>query len=197
VGGGGVNVHEAITSRRMVRSFERRPVADDVLDRVLAAALRAPSAGNTQAVDLLVVDEPERYWAVTFADSEARSRFRWQGLFDAPLLVIPLVEPDAYTRRYAEVDKQTRTAWPVPYWWVDGGAAVQNLLLQAHAEGLGALLFGQFEHERAVLDAFGVPPTHRALGTIAIGHPAAEQEPGRSSARRRRAPEETVHRGRW
>jgi nitroreductase len=177
----------------MVRAFERRPIDDDVLDAVLGAALRAPAAGNTDALDLLVVTDTERFWSLSFED---RSRFRFQGPFDAPVLVVPVVEVDAYVRRYAEADKVDRTDWPVPYWWVDGGAAVQNLLLAAVDAGLGALLFGLFERERVILDAFGVPGDRRALGAIALGHPAPD-EPGRASGRPRRALGEVVHRDRW
>jgi nitroreductase len=194
-----VELQQAIRRRRMVRAFERRSIDDEVLDRVLDAARRTPSAGNSQGLDLLVIDDPERYWAMTFPGD--RSTFRWQGLFDAPVLVVPIVDPDAYARRYAEADKAATglghvDAWSVPYWWIDGGMAVQNLLLAAVDEGLGALLFGIFEHEPAVLAAFGVPPGRRALGVIALGHPAPD-EPGRSASRPRRGLAEVTHRGRW
>ena len=180
----------------MVRNFTPEPVADDALARVLAAGLRAPSAGNSQGLDLLVIDEPARYWAITLSDPSA---FRWQGLLRAPVLVVPVVDPAAYGARYAESDKAATglgsvDAWSVPYWWVDGGMAVENLLLACVAEGLGACFFGLFDHERAVLDAFGVPGDRRALGTVALGHPAPD-EPGRSASRPRRS--DAVHRGRW
>src|SRR3546814_6677666 len=70
-------------------------------------------------------------------DADARSRFRWQGLLHAPVLIVPYVRPEDYADRYAEVDKAATglgtgvDVWPVPYWWVDGGAVVQNLLLAA------------------------------------------------------------------
>jgi nitroreductase len=86
----------------------------------------------------------------------------------------------------------------VPYWWVDAGMAVMAALLAATAAGAGALFFGIFEREQAVLDALGVPPGHRAVGTIALGVPAADDEPGRSAATRPRRPAaDTIHRGRW
>lgn len=200
-----MDVHEAIRRRRMVRAYDPTPVAAAALDRVLDAARRGPSAGNSQPVDLLVLTEPEdraTFWDRSFASPESRRGFRWQGLFHAPVLVVPLVEPEAYARRYRQPDK-ARTglarldAWPVPYWWVDGGAAVENLLLAVVAEGLGALFFGLFVNERPILDAFDVPESHRALGAVAIGHPAQDREPGRSSALARRTLEEIVHRGRW
>jgi nitroreductase len=192
---------EVVRRRRMVRGFRPEAVDPDALSRVLDLARRAPSAGNVQGVDLVVLtgpEETERYWAITLPD---RSGFRWQGLLDAPVLVIPVVSASAYAARYSEPDKAAAglgevDAWPVPYWWVDGGMAVQNLLLGCVDEGLGACFFGLFGHERAVLDAFGVPDDRRALGVVALGHPAAD-EPGRSAARPRRPLDEVVHRGRW
>ena len=195
---------DVLRRRRMVRAFKPDPVEPEVLDRVLGAATRGPSAGYTQALDLVVLEGPEqtgRCWDLTLPDPDRRAGFRWQGLFDAPVLVVLVVDPAAYATRYGEADKAATGladigAWPVPYWWVDGGAAVENLLLAAVDEGLGACLFGLFDHEEAVLDALGVPEGRRALGAVALGHPAPD-EPGRSARRPRRPFDEVVHRGRW
>lgn len=183
----------------MVRAFRPESVPAPVLDRVLEAALRAPSAGNTQAVDLIVLRgaaETARYWSITLPDQSA---FRWQGLLVAPVLVVAVVSSEAYASRYAEADKNATglgavDAWSVPYWWVDAGMAVENLLLACVAEGLGACFFGLFDHERAVLGHFGVPGDRRAVGTVALGWPAPDQ-PGRSAGRTRR-PDRT-HYGAW
>lgn len=191
-----------IRRRHMVRSFTSVPVDRGLLDELLDLARRAPSAGNTRPWEFLVLtgDETERYWAETLG--ERRSGFRWQGLLAAPVLVVPYVRPASYVERYAEDDKASTglgagsEAWPTPYWWVDGGAAIENLLLGVTAAGLGSCFFGQFDHEAAVRRAFGVPDGWRALGTIAIGHPAPD-EPGRSAARDRAPLDEVVHRGRW
>jgi nitroreductase len=182
----------------MVRSYTDAPVPEDVLARVLDAGLRAPSAGHAQGLDLVVLtgDDVARYWSVTLADPAS---FRWQGMLRAPVLVVPVVSPGAYAERYSEPDK-ARTglgsvdAWSVPYWWVDGGAAVENLLLACVEEGLGACFFGQFEHEPAVRAAFGIPDDRRCVGTISLGWPAPD-EPGRSATRPRRT--DAIHRGGW
>ncbi len=189
----------------MVRAFDGRPVAPEVLDRVLDAARRGPSAGFTQGLDLLVLNgsgQTERYWDLAFPDPDARARFRWQGLLAAPVLVVMLTSPAAYSERYAEADKSQRAgtgsgpaAWSVPWWWVDGGMAAMLALLAAADEGLGALLF-TLEHADAVLPGFGVPSDRQGLATIALGHPAPDQ-PGRSAGRHRRRFEEIVHRGQW
>ena len=200
-----MDVHEAITRRRMCRAYDPdRAVAPAVLDRVLDAARWAPSAGNSQPVDLLVLTEAADravFWDLSFPIPEARAAFRWQGLFDAPVVVVPLVEPGAYTRRYSQPDKiaaglDTLEAWPAPYWWIDGGAAVMNLLTAAFAEGLGSLLFGLFVHGERILEHFGVPTDRQALGALTLGYEVPHDR-GRSSALPKRTLEETVHRGRW
>lgn len=187
----------------MVRAFQSRPVSEVTVDRVIELARRAPSAGNTQPWSFVVLegDETTKLWDVTLTPAR-RSRFRWQGLLEAPVVIVPLVSPAAYLRRYSEEDKSatglgTRAdAWPVPYWWVDGGMAVHALLLAAVDEGLGASFFGLFQNERAVLDALGVPHEWRALGAVAIGWPAPD-EPGRSAGRPRPPLAAVVHRGGW
>lgn len=186
----------------MVRAFTDTAVGDDVVDELVDLARRAPSAGNTQAVEFLVLTagDVDAYWDVTLGDR--RSSFRTQTLLASPVLVVPYVRPSAYVDRYGESDKAAtglgrgQDEWPVPYWWVDGGAAVQNLLLAAVERGLGACFFGQFDHEAAVRDRFGVPDDRRALGTIAIGHPAPDRA-GASAGRRRRHLDEVIHRGAW
>lgn len=199
-----MELSDALARRRMVRNYTDDPVDPVVLTRVLDAARRAPAAGNTQALDLLVLEGSERtgaYWDVTLP-AERRATFRWPGLLRAPVLVIPCVAPGAYVERYAEADKArtglgaSADGWAVPYWYVDGGAAVMAMLLAAVDEGLGALLFGQFTHEPAVRAAFAIPDDVAVLGTVALGHPAPD-EPGRSAARPRRPLDEVVHRGAW
>lgn len=186
-----LSVTDTIRRRRMVRAFTADAVRASVVDELCDLARRAPSAGNTQSIEFLVLegDLVGAYWDVTLP-RERRDRFAFPGLIAAPVLIVPYVHPGAYTDRYSESDK-ARTglgagvdAWPVPYWWVDGGAAVENLLLAATERGLGACFFGQFDHEAAVRERFSVAPGRRALGTIALGWPAADP-PGASVARPR------------
>ena len=200
---------DALRARRMVRDFSPEPVAPAVLDAVLDAATRAPSAGWTQGLDLVVLTGQQRffaYWDLTLP-ADRRADFAWPGLLVAPVLVVPIVDPSAYVARYAEADKAATglgasvDAWPVPYWWVDGGMAVENLLLAAVDAGLGACFFGLFGHEPVVLEASGVPAGRRALGTVALGWPAGHGAPtalGRSArTRARRTLSDVVHHGRW
>lgn len=188
----------------MTRAFTTAAVDPAAVNRMLDAARRGPSAGNTASLEFLVLQgssETARYWDTTLP-SERRGSFPWPELLHAPVIVVPWVDPAAYVRRYGEPDKSTTglgasvDAWSVPYWFVDGGAAAMTLLLAAENEGFGALLFGLFAHEGAVRQAFGVPDDRCALGAIAIGHRAPDRSS--QSASRRRAPlEQIVHRGHW
>lgn len=187
----------------MVRNFTDEPIAAATVDHLLDVARRAPSAGHSQGVSFVVLEgaATSRYWDRTLP-SDRRASFRWPGLLRAPALVVVLCSADRYVARYGEENK-ARTglgvdadAWAVPYWWVDAGAVVQNLLLGTTAQGLGACLFGLFENERAVLDEFGVPGGWRVVGAVAIGHPAPD-EPGRSAGRAWRPMDDVVHRGGW
>lgn len=199
-----MELSRAIRARRMVRSFTDEPLAPSVLDELCELARRAPSAGNSQATAFVVLDEPStvaRYWDVTLPEPR-RATFRWPGLVAAPALVILAVRPDTYLERYGEPDKagtglgEGAEAWAVPYWWVDAGAVAQNLLLAAVDAGLGACLFGLFEHEQAVAEAFEVPADWRLVATVAIGHPAPSV-PGRSVGRSRLPLDEVRHRNSW
>ena len=74
---------------------------------------------------------PRQYWRLTLTP-ERRAEFPWPGLLVAPTLVVVLTNPEQYVQRYSEPDKShtglgdSTEAWPVPYWWVDAGMAVQK-----------------------------------------------------------------------
>ena len=188
----------------MIRDFAPEHVSPAVIDGLVDLARRAPSAGNSQGVAFVVLsgpDETSRYWDATLPP-ERRAGFRWPGLVRAPVLVLVVCSSALYVERYAEPDKAASglgaatDAWPVPYWWVDAGAAVQTLLLGAVDAGLGACLFGPFAHEGAVRTALGIPDQWRVVGTVAIGRPLS-RELGPSAHRPLRARDEVVHQGRW
>lgn len=189
----------------MCRDFLPRALDQSQVERLVASAFRGPSAGNSPGLDLIVLEseEKDRYWDLTLPPDK-RETFRWPGLLQAPLLIVPVVSPGAYLDRYSMPDKissglgEDDEAWSVPYWFVDGGAAVMAMLLCAEAMGLGALFFGHFDHERSLLEAFGVPAGHRTLGTIAIGHAApGGREPSLSARTGRPLWSNHTHTGRW
>ncbi len=188
----------------MTRAFTTEPVDRVLVDHLIDLARRGPAAGNTAGLDWLVLtgaDEVGSYWDTTLPPAR-RAGFAWPNLLDAPVLVIPWVDPEAYVARYAEPDKAHTSLggdagdWMVPYWFVDGGAAAMTVLLGAEDAGLGALLFGLFEHEDALRERFGVPAGRRAIGAIALGH-RAPGDPSRSAARGRPPLERVLHRGVW
>lgn len=198
------SVLDVLGRRRMCRDFTGEPVSSASVAQILDAALGAPAAGNTHGLDLVVLSgsQTSLYWDVTLAPSR-RKGFRWPGLLKAPVLVVPYVDPRAYLHRYSEADKARSglgadlANWAVPYWFVDGGAAVMAMLTTAEALGLGALLFGQFDHEPAVRAALGAPEGLRAVGTVALGHPLVRAAPSHSARRGRPDAARHVHQGHW
>lgn len=193
-----------IRARRMIRSFTDVPIDNGQLDEVLNLARRAPAAGNTAAIDFIVLDTPgavDRYWATTLT-TEKRASFRWQGLLRAPALVVVATRPSAYVERYAEPDKARARLgadaenWAQPFWWIDAGMVAQNLLLLATAREWGASLFGVFDHEPDLKATFAVPDDRRLVCTIALGHPSTD-EPGRSANRKRPPIDTIIQRGGW
>ncbi len=198
-----MDISTALRTRRMTRAFLADPVAAELVDELVDLARKAPSAGNTQGTEFLVLDTVDlvaAYWAITLPEA-SRSAFPWPDLLHAPVLCLPLVDPAAYVSRYSEQDKartglgESEASWAVPYWFVDGGMVVQNLLLVTHEAGLGALFFGLFDNERAVLDHFGVPTNLRALGTVAIGYASPQQRASKSQHRQHKPLEQLLHRG--
>jgi nitroreductase len=195
---------DVLRRRKMVRTFEDRPVDEDVLERILAAGRRAPSAGFTQGFAFLVCKGPEetaRFWG---ALAEGESAPEWiEGLHRADVVIVPLASKDAYLDRYAQEDKgwtdRSEARWPTPYWIVDTAYAAMLMLLAAVDEGLGALFFGAPEEDvPSFREAFGVPGGWHPIGAIALGHPA-QVDLVRSSAhtRPKKPLEELVHWGRW
>ena len=188
---------DMLRKRRMTRSFDDRQVDAELVERILAAGLRGPTAGHTQGVDLLVLEGPAqtgRYWEATLPAGD-RARFPWPGLLVAPLLVVVLSSEPAYRRRYAEPDKAA-SALAVPWWHVDAAFAALLLQLAAVDAGLGALFFAT-HHVPALRRAFGVPDEWAPVGTVAIGHPAPDRPSSSVRTRRRRPAAEAIHRGGW
>ncbi len=188
----------------MVRNYTDEPVDPDIVDRALAHAVRAPSAGFSQGWGFLVLDTPHdvrRYWAAT-ADVEEPDEWL-RGMMRAPVLVVPCSSKAAYLGRYAEPDKgwtdRDEARWPVPFWHMDAAMASLLILQTAVDEGLGACFFGiPPESVAAVRAEFEIPRSFDPVGTITLGHAAASPgAKGSPSRRRRKDLDEVVHRGNW
>jgi nitroreductase len=201
-----MDFQELLKRRKSVRAYDQRPVPREVLDRVLASVLHAPSAGFTQGNEFLVLDDPAavaEFWAIT--DDPADPLSPEQQAVLPPALILPLSNRTAYLTRYSAPDKagyglDQAERWPVPYWDIDAGMASMLILLAAVNEGLDAWFFGIFAGEKAMLAQFGVPDEFKPIGVIGLGYPApADPNAARGSARRvaRRSVEALVHRNSW
>jgi nitroreductase len=151
---------DAILTRRSVRRYTDRPVPDDVVTELLKAAMAAPSAQNQQPWQFIVVRE--------------RS----------------LLEKMAEVSEYAKMLRHAQAAVVVcgdlsdersPGFWIeDCAAATQNLLLAAHALGLGAVWIGVYPREERVerlRDLFGPPQKVIPFAVISLGYPAENPGP--------------------
>ena len=187
----------------MTRRFDPRPLPTEQVDELLDLARRAPSAGYSQGVHFLVLSDValQRFWRTTGADEWFASV--QSGVLAAPVVVLPLADPVAYTSRYAEGDKaghglERAENWEVPFWLTDAAMATQNLLLLAQERGLGALYFGIFRNARRALDELGVPAEVVQVGAVALGHRASDDVPsGSARTRPRRDTQQVVHRNCW
>jgi nitroreductase len=201
-----VEFSEVLRRRRMVRHFDPRPLDAEVIDRVVRAGLRAPSAGFSQGFAVLLLTEPDdraRFWAVTDTEQETAS---WPpatraGVMRAPAIAVTLSCKRAYLDRYALPDKgwtdRDEARWPVPYWHVDTGMVALLMLLQSVDEGLGAVFIGMAPSVIAPFRAeFGVPDDHDVVGVVCFGHEAPDA-PRRDLRARRRDLADVIHRGRW
>lgn len=185
----------------MVRAFQDRAVPEEVIQRILSNATRAPSAGFSQGWAFLVLVEDDarrRFWKAAWPGHEHASSTR-TSVMQAPLVIVPLAHKQTYLDRYAEPDKgaapNDESIWTVPYWEVDAAFASMLMLLTAVDASLGALFFGLHDPP-AVMNEFGVEPGFTPIGAIAIGYPAPD-EPSPSLKRGRRPLDDVVHRDGW
>lgn len=198
---------ELLPKRRMVRHYRPEPVSREALERIVSTIRRAPSAGYSQGQRLLVVTEDESRAALVRIAStgwvaDGNRLEPW--LDSAPAHVLVCVREADYHERYLQEDKLVDGAeieWPVPYWYVDTGAALMLLLLAAIDEGLAAGVTGVPKEIAAeIASAFGVPSDVTIVAHVTIGVPAPD--PGWSAVtsrrtRARRAPSDSVHWERW
>lgn len=192
---------DVLAKRRMVRNYTDNPVDNEALDRIAAAALRAPSAGNSQAIALVVVtDTPTRKEVATLADEPSYVNAGFDPwISKAPAHMVICVSEKVYRDRYSEPDKlgddDREIEWPVPYWWVDAGASMMAVLLAAVDEGLAAGFLGV--HSMPDLSSLlGVPDHFHPIGIVTIGHPAPDRRSG-SLKRPKKTADDVIFRERW
>lgn len=190
----------------MVRRFTAEPVPADLVAGLVDLGRYAPSAGFTQGTSFLVLSAARvtDFWAVS---AEPGATGRWlEGMRTAPWLILVWTSEVAYRTRYAERDKTdpgrgwdgTEQPWSAPYWWVDAGMAVQNVMLAVTEAGLGASFFGIPPHRQdAVRERFGVPVDQLSVGVIALGRPGDAGPSGSGRRRARRDFSDQVRMERW
>lgn len=165
---------EAIRTRRSIRRYQNAPVPEELVEKILAAAMSAPSACNQQPWQFVVVTD--------------------RNTLDA----VPKINPYAAMAQQAPlgimVCGDLSLEKPGGYWVVDCAAAVQNLLLAAHALGLGAVWTGVYPQQDR-MQGFGrllnLPEHVKPHSLILLGYPA-EQPLHEDRFRADR-----IHRERW
>ena len=165
---------DPVLSRRSIRKYTDTPVDDDVVERLLRAAMAAPSAGNQQPWQFVVLRDREAMRAIT--DVHPYSKM----LPQAPVAVLVCGDP-------------ARCKWP-QMWEQDCAAATENLLVEAELLGLGAVWLGVHplaERVEGIRGLLGIPETVVPFALVPIGHPAERKAPAdRFDAAR-------VHHDRW
>ena len=173
-----MDVFEAIKGRRSIRKFTRENVSDDDLRKVLECAIMAPSAGNLQPWEFVVVRDTEIKRRLSAAALDQTF------IEEAPVVVVVCAN-------------ETRSGWgygrrgATLYCLQDTAAATQNLLLAAYALGLGACWVGAF-HEEEVRKVLKVSRGMRPIAIVPVGYPAESPPP-----RPRRRLSEVIHKERF
>lgn len=170
-----MEVFEAIRNRRSVRAYTGEDVSDEAVERLIDAARHAPSAGNIQPWEFVVVrsEKVKRRLSAAAVDEPM--------IREAPVVVVVCADEGRSGLGYGS---RGRTL----YCLQDTAAAIQNMLLAAYALGLGACWIGAF-YEEEVREVLRVPSGVRPVAIVPVGHPA--ERPG---ARMRRPVSEIVHR---
>jgi len=153
-----MELFEAIAGRRSIRQFKRgRPIEDDALNKILDAAIMAPSAGNEQSWRFVAV-----------RDQDLKSRLAKEAghqLFieQASVVIVVLADLTKAEDKYGDRGSHT-------YALQETAAAVENILLASHAMGLGACWVGSFDETKAA-EILGVVKGMRPVAIVPIGVP--------------------------
>jgi nitroreductase len=165
---------KAIHTRRSIRKYLDRPVPEELIQKLLAAAMQAPSARNQQPWHFVVIDDRKTLAAITnFMPNAAMAA-------DAPLAILVCAD--------LALEKSEG------YWVVDCAAAVENMLLAAHDAGLGAVWCGVYPREprmQGLRRLMGLPENIMAHSLVVVGFPGEHVSP------EDRYRSERVRRNRW
>jgi len=151
-----MDVFETIRDRRSIRSFTDKHVQDNTVNELINLAQWAPSAGNKQARDFIIIrdDKPKKKLSLAALDQEF--------IEEAPVVVVVCANEERSSLRYGE---RGRTLYCI----LDAAAAVQNLLLAVHSLGLGGCWIGAFS-DSEVKAVLNLPRFLRPIAIIPIGY---------------------------
>ena len=169
-----MEVFEAIEKRRSIRAFKNMDVPEETVEKLIEAARWAPSAGNIQPWEFIIIRNKE------IKHRLAAAALNQTFIEDAPVVIVVCANELRSSYGYG-----TRGA--TLYCIQDTAAATQNILLTATALGLGACWVGAFNEEQ-VRKVLNIPNGIRPVAIIPIGHPAEKPAP-----RPRRPLNEIVH----
>lgn len=167
---------DVLRRRQMERIYTDRPVADDVLKRIVSAVGRAPSAGFSQGYRVVVVTDADlRQRAADIAEARYVELGFPRWIAHAPVHLYLATREATYRERYAGAPLRpgwSKIPWPVPFWWFDSGALFMLLQLAALNEGLGTAVFSSVYTDEldALAQVVGLPGDVALTGVITIGH---------------------------
>ena len=160
-----MEVFEAIRDRRSIRKFKSQDVEKEKIEKIILAGRQAPSAGNLQARDFFVITDSDTKDKLTLA------AYNQTFISEAPYVIVVCTNEERIKARYGERGTSL-------YMIQDASASVQNMLLAAHAQGLGTCWVGAYDdkevHKIMKLESHLWP-----VAIIPIGYPAkgAEERP--------------------
>jgi nitroreductase len=152
-----VDLFIAIQERRSVRAFKPEAIPDELVDTIVDAAQWAPSAGNCQARDLIIVKDLRAKKAL----SEAALNQRF--IEAAPINVVVCANDKRSAHRYGRRGRDL-------YCLLDAAASAQNILLAVHALGIGGCWIGAFD-DNQVGKVLNLPTWFKPIAIIPIGYP--------------------------
>lgn len=173
-----MDLREAVRSRRSVRAFHPDPIPQTLLEQLVELANCAPSAGNLQSRDFVLVRDADLRQGLAQAANDQ------DFLAQAPVVIVVCANRQ---RIYARYGGRGQDLYAIQ----DAASATENLLLAAHDAGLGAVWVGAF-NEDAVSRLLGLPTHVRPVTLVPLGLPAERPE-----ASDRMALESILHWDRW
>lgn len=156
-----MDLWKAIENRYSVRDFDSSvDVSPRDVERLLAAAIRAPSAGNRQPWHFYIVRDP------SMRGELAAAALDQEFISQAPVVIVVCADAEQSAQRYRERGREL-------YCLQDTAAATEHILLGAVALGLGGCWVGAFDENEASL-VLNLPGHHRPVAILPIGKPSSE-----------------------